>query len=84
MDDIILCDGNYGMGVYIYDMDSVHSREPERSRVFHLVYIISEETPIFAPQRPRFYRAANHTHTRCTLNWVRQGRTDEGREDGRE
>ena len=28
---MILCDGNYGMGVY--GIDSVHNREPERSRV---------------------------------------------------
>ena len=30
MDDMILCDGN-GLGAY--GMDSVHNREPERSRV---------------------------------------------------
>ena len=28
---MILCDGNYGMGVF--GVDSVHNREPERSRV---------------------------------------------------
>ena len=28
---MILCDGNYGLGAY--DMDLVHDREPERSRV---------------------------------------------------
>ena len=28
---MISCDGNYGLGAY--GMDSVHSREPERSRV---------------------------------------------------
>ena len=31
VDDMILCDGNYGLGAY--GMDSVHNREPERSRV---------------------------------------------------
>ena len=31
VDDMILCDGNYGLGAY--GMDSVHTREPERSRV---------------------------------------------------
>ena len=28
---MILCDGNYGMGVF--GVDPVHNREPERSRV---------------------------------------------------
>ena len=28
---MIVCDGNYGLGAYV--MDSVHNREPERSRV---------------------------------------------------
>ena len=28
---MIVCDGNYGLGAY--DMDAVHNREPERSRV---------------------------------------------------
>ena len=32
---MILCDGNYGLGAY--GMDSVHTREPERSRVTILV-----------------------------------------------
>ena len=31
VDDMILCDGNYGLGAY--GMDSVHNREPEQSRV---------------------------------------------------
>ena len=31
MDDMILYDSNYGPGAY--GMDSVHNREPERSRV---------------------------------------------------
>ena len=29
MEDIILCDGNYGVGAY--HMEWVHNREPERS-----------------------------------------------------
>ena len=29
VDDMILCDCNYGLGAY--GMDSVHNREPERS-----------------------------------------------------
>ena len=28
---MILCDGNYGLGAY--GVDSMHTREPERSRV---------------------------------------------------
>ena len=28
---MILCDGNYGL--YAYDMDLVHNREPQQSRV---------------------------------------------------
>ena len=32
---MILCDGNYGLGAY--GMDSVHNREPERSRVTNSV-----------------------------------------------
>ena len=31
VDDMILCDGNYGM--FACGMDSVHTREPERNRV---------------------------------------------------
>ena len=31
VDDMILCDSNYGLGAY--GMDSVHNRETERSRV---------------------------------------------------
>ena len=31
VDDMILCDSNYGMGAY--GMDLVHSREPGQSRV---------------------------------------------------
>ena len=32
---MIVCDGNYGLG--IYGMDLVHNWKPERSRVYHLV-----------------------------------------------
>ena len=31
---MILCDGNYGLGAY--GIDSVHNREPERSRVSYI------------------------------------------------
>ena len=31
VEDIIVCDGNYGLGAY--GMTLVHNREPERSRV---------------------------------------------------
>ena len=36
---MILRDGIYGLGAY--GMNSVHNREPERSRVTHLVHYTS-------------------------------------------
>ena len=38
VDDMILCDGNYGLGVY--GMEWVHNREPEGSRVTSWYIII--------------------------------------------
>ena len=49
-------------------MDSMHYREPERSRVT-IGYIISEETSIFAPQRLRFDKPLGVAV--CTVGKVR-------------
>ena len=38
--DMILCDGNYGLGAY--GMDPVHNREPERSRLVVYLFQHSE------------------------------------------
>ena len=37
---MILCDGNYGLGAY--GMDSVHNRQPKRSRVTSWYSIITK------------------------------------------
>ena len=43
---MIVCDGNYGLGAY--GMDSVHNREPERSRESQVVTTTNHMFPIRA------------------------------------